>query len=507
MCGQGSEVGVTVAPPRTFDEFLLFQNLDDWPKVPYLPEVDVRPSVTKLTNNYSLNIITQYLYDNAPLPTEILSSLGERIDECKMKVYEHAKHIFALERSQEEIDDHQVSFLEQAADTSVSDSKGTLIREKKKKVKIAVDALQDSSCKTVENYKFSGFKLQKLTELPNHLEPAQLWDSVLKVQTFRGANVKVLKKLFLSEASLAILQDCFWWLFLQRFKPDQGEQDRLFDRISDSFVALLMSTPSYIKDYFFQMYPDCLSQAIYVTFCEAFPESSNSFEDEFKDELTDLIFQWIRGFKPQKFAWKKWNLWWLENTECSIKKESFQKMPLMTHQSLMPEMRSIIKSLKFQLDEEEQPRKARIRPKKESHYVGDGPDFERSLFNLGGQSPLVSYYLKMHGIANTLANSRAYRITHTEICKIPPVSPTYQDIIKQSEKHTRKWQHDLLDLEHKHDEELAEIEQEREKVNKKYKRLLKTITKQPTEARLKTEKFINQTKIARPRQTASLHQW
>uniref|UniRef100_A0ACB8E651 Uncharacterized protein n=1 Tax=Sphaerodactylus townsendi TaxID=933632 RepID=A0ACB8E651_9SAUR len=54
------------------------------------------------------------------------------------------------------------------------------------------------------------------------------------------------------------------------------------------------------------MYPDCLSQAIYLTFCEAFPKSH--FGDMFKDELMDLIFQWIRGFKPQKFAWKKWNL-------------------------------------------------------------------------------------------------------------------------------------------------------------------------------------------------------
>ncbi|KAH0619978.1 hypothetical protein JD844_014459 [Phrynosoma platyrhinos] len=112
------------------------------------------------------------------------------------------------------------------------------------------------------NFKFPGFKLKKLTKLPNNLEPAQLWDSVLKVQTF---------------------------------KPDEEEKDHFFDRISDSFVALLLSTPNYIKDPFFQMYPDCLSQTIYITFCEAFPESHRHFNDEFKEELMDLVFQWIRG--------------------------------------------------------------------------------------------------------------------------------------------------------------------------------------------------------------------
>nr|XP_047908303.1 protein FAM227B isoform X1 [Anser cygnoides]XP_047908304.1 protein FAM227B isoform X1 [Anser cygnoides]XP_047908305.1 protein FAM227B isoform X1 [Anser cygnoides]XP_047908306.1 protein FAM227B isoform X1 [Anser cygnoides]XP_047908309.1 protein FAM227B isoform X1 [Anser cygnoides]XP_047908310.1 protein FAM227B isoform X1 [Anser cygnoides] len=63
-----------------------------------------------------------------------------------------------------------------------------------------------------------------------------------------------------------------------------------------------------LKIPFFQVYPDCLSQVIYVTFCEAFPESIESFDDHFKDGLVDLIFQWISGLKPRKCVWEKWNL-------------------------------------------------------------------------------------------------------------------------------------------------------------------------------------------------------
>ncbi|XP_015267264.1 PREDICTED: protein FAM227B, partial [Gekko japonicus] len=261
-------------PPRSFEEFLHSCNLDEWPRFPYGPEVDVRPLIATLRNDYSLDNIAKYLYDNVPLSTEKLSNLEEKVEECKIKVHEHAKKIVHLEGSEEGKEQY---FLEQAVEPSAAVSKDFLVMTKKKK----------------KNYKFPGFQSHHLTDLPCQLEAAQLWDSVLKVQTFKhGLNLKVLKKLFLSEASIALLQDCFWWWFLQKFKPDQGEQDHLFDRISDSFVALLLSTPNYIKDPFFQMYPDCLSQAIYLTFYEAFPNSH--FGDEFKDELMDLIFQWIR---------------------------------------------------------------------------------------------------------------------------------------------------------------------------------------------------------------------
>ncbi|KAJ7311027.1 hypothetical protein JRQ81_006623, partial [Phrynocephalus forsythii] len=318
-------------PPRTFEEFLLFHNLDDWPRFPYMPEMDARPLVTQFKKDYPVDTIVKYLYDKAPLATDTISHLENRIDECKIKAHEHAKHIFSLESKNSVVDDQRVPILDQG-ETSASEAQEV---RRKKKIKIAAEAVPDSNCKTVENFRFPGFKLRNLTKLPNHLEPAQLWDSVLKTQAIRGANVKILKKLFISEASLAILQDCFWWWFLHKFKPDQKEQNHFFDRISDSFVALLLSTPSYIKDPFFQMYPDCLSQAIYITFCEAFPESWSRFDDQFKDELMDLVFQWIRGFKPRKFAWKEWNLGCLGKT---VRKDSFHASSS-SHMKLLPKTR------------------------------------------------------------------------------------------------------------------------------------------------------------------------
>lgn len=59
--------------------------------------------------------------------------------------------------------------------------------------------------------------------------------------------------------------------------------------------ALLVTWVDTVLFLFWQVYPDCLSQVIYVTFCEAFPESIKNFDDDFKDGLVDLIFQWISG--------------------------------------------------------------------------------------------------------------------------------------------------------------------------------------------------------------------
>ncbi|XP_070619338.1 protein FAM227B isoform X3 [Erythrolamprus reginae] len=422
--------------PGTFDEFLACFNLDDWPRVPHLLDVNIYPLVSQIKNDYPVDTVAKYLYDNAPLPYDIISTLEKRIEECKLQVQEHAKNVFTLEQETLEID-------QQPGQVDVTSSPESQDAAKKKMImelKFPTAAAKESSGKDLENFSFSGFHLWRLTRLPNKLEPAHLWDLVLKLQVLKSVNTPVLKQLFFSEASLAILQDCFWWWFLHKYQPDQDEQDHFFDRIADSYVTLLWSIPNYIKDDFLQMYPDYLSQAIYMTFCEAFPQASHRFTDQFKDELMDLIFLWIR--------------------------------------------------VRFQVTDEDQIQEP-APGKKESHYIGDGPDFQHSLFNLGGQSPLVSYYLQMHGIPNTLANSRGYRINHSEICKVPPRAPTYMDVIHNSKLNSRKLLDNFADFDHKCGVELLQLQAHREKINRKFRRMLETITSKPTEKRIQIEEFLH----------------
>ncbi|KAJ6664048.1 hypothetical protein lerEdw1_008263 [Lerista edwardsae] len=52
-------------------------------------------------------------------------------------------------------------------------------------------------------------------------------------------------------------------------------------------------------------------------------------------------------------------------------------------------------------------------------------------------------------------------------------------------------------------EELALLEEKREKVNRTYRRLLAKITRNPTEFRMKTEKFISDMENVKRRETTS----
>ncbi|CAM4636252.1 unnamed protein product, partial [Caretta caretta] len=281
-------------PPGTFEEFLQSQKLDDWPRFPFLDED--RPLVDKLRNNYSFDAISKFLYENAPVQISLVSDLEKRINECTTELKEHAEKIFSFQQRPTEEDDHRVS-LEQTTDTQCIDSEEISIQTgKMRKTKIDKYITEESSRKNVKNYRYPGFKLKQLTELPRHLEAAKLWDLVIKAHNF---------------------------------KPNQEDQDYLFDRIAESFMALFLCVPRNTKDAFFQVYPDCLSQVIYVAFCKAFPESSKSFDDAFKDGLMDLIFQWVSGLKPQKFAWKKWNLDCLRKpTVNGSKKDTITKAPV-----------------------------------------------------------------------------------------------------------------------------------------------------------------------------------
>ncbi|XP_067411883.1 protein FAM227B isoform X3 [Emydura macquarii macquarii] len=281
-------------PPRTFEEFLQSQKLDDWPRFPFLDED--RPLVDKLKDDYSFDAISKFLHENAPLQIKLVSDLEKRINECTTELKEHAEKIFSCQQRPTEEDDHCVS-IDQTTNTELIDLEEISTQTgKMRKAKIGKYTTEESSRKNVKNYRYPGFKLNQLTELPRHLEAAKLWDLIIKTHNF---------------------------------KPNQEDQDHLFDRIADSFVSLFLCVPSDTKDAFFQVYPDCLSQVIYVAFCKAFPESCKCFDDEFKDGLVDLIFQWISGLKPQKFAWKKWNLDCLRKpTVNSSKKDTITKTPV-----------------------------------------------------------------------------------------------------------------------------------------------------------------------------------
>ncbi|PIK56052.1 hypothetical protein BSL78_07027 [Apostichopus japonicus] len=110
-----------------------------------------------------------------------------------------------------------------------------------------------SKARSVEVMTYPGFKPTELTELPHGLEAPQLLDRVTQAQEFNRHRTE--------------------------------EQRQIFNRISDSFVALFTSVNPDIKDKFFQVYADCLAQTVFAAYWEAFIDSHNRMDDQFKQEI------------------------------------------------------------------------------------------------------------------------------------------------------------------------------------------------------------------------------
>ncbi|MBN3287273.1 F227B protein, partial [Polyodon spathula] len=348
----------------------------------------------------SPNAIADYLCKNAPFPMEVIDSMEQRFNTVSSQLEEHASKILICKTKPK-------------IKGQPSESNSTLFSLHV--TAFIMHVIEIEPC----HFCFPGFAPHELTDLPGQLDAVQLLNCISEAQHFNAAFIKIWKTFFLSQASVAVFKDGFWWYFLHKFKPSQEDQDLLFNRIADNFVSLLLTVHLDVKDKFFQVYADCLAQAIFSAFYEAFSKSHNHFGDDFKNELTDLICLWVSGIKPLAFIWKKWNLEWLYQLVASA--QEMEKVPMtrsISSGSMDFNLEELIKDTRYIkiLDTTSTTTSGR-KKSRESHYIGPGPDFQQVLFKPGGQSPLVAHYLQMQGIAHPAASARPY-IKRTEISKI-----------------------------------------------------------------------------------------
>ena len=47
--------------------------------------------------------------------------------------------------------------------------------------------------------------------------------------------------------------------------------------------------------FYSQDFPNLLAQSVYAAFCEAFPDSYRQFNEEFKNDIMALVFEWVTG--------------------------------------------------------------------------------------------------------------------------------------------------------------------------------------------------------------------
>lgn len=438
---EGEESEATIRGPQTADEWLEKMGFQIWP----LPvEEEKKLNLTpEDVGTGSLEDIMNALAAHAPLDISVMDEVLKQIEDLECKVNVYASKILNIQVT------GQQSVVELNGEEPVVQPRvetPPLVRRYRNDEESVLESAKkcqeheanNHKSKCVENTAYFGFMPNELTPLPGQLESQQLLNKVTKVQNFPRPFKVVWKKTILSEASVAVFQDTFWWFYCHHFQKNQST-DGIFSRISDSFVALFFNIPAGYKDRFFQHYPNCLAQALYAAFCEAFPDSYKRFNDDFKSSLLDTVCEWVWGIKPPPRSWKDWQIQHLE--PCGIQRSQTTPKSLL-HLSF--DMESLLEERQCSPSEKSKPARSPSRvfqlnqnDEQASHPAGPGPDFSKVQFNILGQSPLVLHFLNVKGVKTGDIEMVQKTVGRTEIARLPVARPTYRDLINDCKKNSR----------------------------------------------------------------------
>nr|XP_034350915.1 protein FAM227B [Arvicanthis niloticus] len=478
-------------PPRSFEEFLKSQNWDYWPRDVHFRDDDTwEDTLKKLEEALSYTSIYSYLWTNVPRLYEIVDSLESKLKESSHLLQHHASRLFESDR-----------MISKKRPYPNLERYKAFVKEHYRPKKIALSDQMETE-KNIEGCAFI-FKQNEPTQLPRHLDAKQIYLFVLRTYNFEEKVFKVWRTHILSDCSIALLHDSFWWWFLHKFKPDKKDQDYLFDRIAESYVTLFIKIPLRRKDAFFQMYPDCLTQAIYTTFQESFPESSSVFNDNFKEDLGNTIFLWLSGLKPETGFWTHWKLPDL----CTTAIHGSRRIPLNLKKSIISgqEHSPAIIDLKIQdilknpraytmpvLKEESTASRVTT---KQSHYRSLGPEFYKVLFDFRGQSPLILYYLKMHELGGISVTHNLKGSKFTKILREPSPAPTYCDIIKDAKRKFADNKRDFKRVKQRIKEDIKFLKEQQEEIDRELDRLQAKASKNLQEVKNDFENFLHKQRV------------
>ncbi|KAK7814734.1 hypothetical protein U0070_018058 [Myodes glareolus] len=86
-------------PPKTFEEFLKFQNWDYWPRDIRFRDNDIwGEALRKLEEDISFASIYSSLWSNVPRTFAAVSTVESRLRECSRLLQEHSSNLFKCDR-------------------------------------------------------------------------------------------------------------------------------------------------------------------------------------------------------------------------------------------------------------------------------------------------------------------------------------------------------------------------------------------------------------------------
>ncbi|XP_075863948.1 protein FAM227A [Microcebus murinus] len=163
-----------------------------------------------------------------------------------------------------------------------------------------------------ELYQYPTFDSSKPTNLPNGVDFCDMVGNVVRAErnTLSGkafCSERELERFLSSPPIRAMWLDSFWWIFHERYQPNQEIQNKLFDRIAQHYTFLVFQVPrSHYEEALLTRLPSLLSKGVYTSFCCCFPQSLFNTH-EFKSEICNTLSLWISGIYPRLQIYENWD--------------------------------------------------------------------------------------------------------------------------------------------------------------------------------------------------------
>ncbi|XP_044535568.1 protein FAM227A [Gracilinanus agilis] len=331
------------------------------------------------------------------------------------------------------------------------------------------------------------FNEEKPSELPNGVNYSEMVGNVIRAQESNITGKAFcapleMAKFFTSPYSKAIVLDCFWWIFHERYEPNKEIQKKLFNRVAKNYAHLLINTNrTPHEESILRKFSSLVSQALYTSFCTCFPQSWFD-SHEFKSVICNTVTQWIAGTFPNPKSYVHWNYFELEpvrfrREEFMRGKEKFdgnnrQKVAIQISKS-EPRHKSQRQASK-KVREITERRMLEKSVLQESHPACKGPEFEKNLFSFTGHSPLIVHFLQERD-SYPQTGQDIFMVRNDVSKTIPDGTPTYRDVIRQVRINMRKLKHDATYFRKVHWKEWKLFDQTQKELNIEFNRKVKEV--------------------------------
>ncbi|XP_077024959.1 protein FAM227A isoform X6 [Tamandua tetradactyla] len=332
-----------------------------------------------------------------------------------------------------------------------------------------------------ELYQYPEFNISRPNELPNGVDFCDMVGNVVRAMRnpITGKSFcldRELEKFLSSPSPRAIWLDSFWWIFHERYQPNKEVQNKLFDRISRHYASLLFhDSRTCYEEALLKRFPSLLSQALYTSFCSCFPQSWFNMH-EFKSDLCNTMSLWISepclNEVNERVSSAKQNS---DENSCKTPKEPHHTL---TSRKAAKQAKRVSEARVYKS----------LLPK-QSHPACKSPELTSNVFNIYGKSPLIVYYLQNYSTLR-LHGKDVLMVRRERTETIPESTPTYAEIIRQTQSNRKRQKDNLRQLNWLHWNEWNYFDEYLKQLKKNFLREVEIINQRAADKKKENHIFI-----------------